>query len=55
MERFNQLLSLYEDEALDPAGRAELAACIDADPYCLEAFLDAVSEQRIRRLELQSN
>jgi hypothetical protein len=53
MDRFDELLSNYGDGTLDAEGRAELGTLIDIDPDCLEAFLDAVSDLRIRRLELQ--
>jgi hypothetical protein len=55
MDRFYELLSLFEDEALDADGRTELAYYVDASPACLEAFLEAVSDQRIRRLALARN
>jgi hypothetical protein len=55
MDRFMELLTLYQDEALDVDGRTELAGYLDEEPVCLEIFLDAVSEQRIRRLALQTN
>ena len=55
MDRFEELLNDYRAGALDAEGRAELAALIESDPDCLEAFIDAVSEQRIRRLALQRN
>jgi len=53
MDRFDELLSKYLDGSLDAEDRRELGSRIEADPDCLEAFLDAVSELRIRRLELQ--
>ncbi|MBV8880140.1 MAG: hypothetical protein JO332_09270 [Planctomycetaceae bacterium] len=51
MDRFEELLSDYQDGRLDPEGRRELGLLIDRDPVRLEAFLDAVREQRILRLE----
>jgi len=53
MNRFDELLSSYLEGSLDADGRAELGSLIEADPDCLEAFLDAVRQLRIRRLELQ--
>jgi anti-sigma factor RsiW len=53
MDRFDELLSDYVHGSLDADGRVELGSLIETDPACLEAFLDAVSELRIRRLELQ--
>ena len=53
MERFDDLLASYGDGTLDAEGRAELGSLIETDPDCLEAFLDAVRDLRIRRLELQ--
>ena len=53
MNRFDELLSGYLDGSLDAGGRSELGSLIESDPDCLEAFLEAVSERRIRRLELQ--
>jgi hypothetical protein len=55
MDRFYELLTLYQDEILDARERAELADFVDRDPVCLEAFLDVVSAQRIERMALQSN
>jgi anti-sigma factor RsiW len=51
MDRFDDLLNDYLDGTLDARGRAELAALVDADPDCLDAFVEVVSEQRIRRLQ----
>jgi hypothetical protein len=53
MNRFDELLALYIEGRLDARGRAELAALVDADPDCLDLFVEVVSEQRIRRLALQ--
>jgi hypothetical protein len=53
MNRFDDLLTDYLDGGLDADGRAELGSLIESDAECLEAFLDAVSRQRIRRMELQ--
>jgi len=53
MDRFGELLAEYRDGRLDAAGRAELGCWIDLDPACLEAFIELVSELRIRRLALQ--
>lgn len=55
MSRFEDLLSRYEDGSLSARERAELAEYVDRDPECLDALLEVVSEQRIRRLTLQSN
>ena len=52
MDRFGELLADYREGALDAEGRAELALYVDSDQDCLEAFVDAVSEMRIRRLAL---
>jgi anti-sigma factor RsiW len=51
MNRFDELLMLYADGRLDARGRAELAALVDSDPDCLEAFIAVVSELRIQRLQ----
>lgn len=51
MDRFEQLLEDYADGTLDARGRAELALMVDSDPGCLEAFIDVVSNLRIRRLQ----
>ncbi|HZE97261.1 MAG TPA: hypothetical protein VE981_09550 [Planctomycetota bacterium] len=53
MDRFDDLLSDYMDGVLDAAGRAELGAVIESDPARLDAFLDAVSGQRIRRIAME--
>lgn len=53
MDRFDELLTDYLDGCLEAEGRAELGSLIDSDSGCLEAFLDAVSRQRIRRMELE--
>ncbi len=53
MDRFDELLLGYVDGTLGAVGRAELGSLIEADPDCLEAFLAAVSDLRIRRLELE--
>lgn len=55
MDRFEELLLRYQAGLLDAEGRDELGDLIEADPACLEAFVDVVSEQRIRRLALQRN
>jgi len=55
MSRFDDLLSRYEDGSLNARERAELAEYVDRDPGCLDALLEVVSEQRIRRLTVQSN
>lgn len=55
MDRFEELLADYRDGVLDAQGRAELGALIEFDSACLEAFIDLVSDQRIRRLTLQRN
>lgn len=51
MDRFEELLADYIDGTLDARSRAELAALVDSDPDCLEAFIDVVSDLRIRRLQ----
>jgi hypothetical protein len=53
MDRFKELLFEYREGCLGSDGRAELAVYVDGDPDCLDAFVDAVSELRILRLELQ--
>lgn len=53
MTRFLELLFAYREGCLDPEGRGELAVYLDGDPDCLDAFVDVVSELRIRRLELE--
>jgi hypothetical protein len=55
VDRFHELLAHYRDGRLDAAGRAELGWWIEVDPACLEAFIDLVSDLRIRRLSLQRN
>jgi hypothetical protein len=55
VDRFQELLAHYQDGCLDAAGRAELGWWIEVDPACLEAFIDLVSDLRIRRLSLQRN
>jgi len=52
MDRFEELLAEYRDGILDVDGRAELALYLDGDPLCRDAFVELVSELRIRRLEL---
>jgi len=52
MLRFEELLAAYTLGCLDADGRAELADYVDSVPECLDAFVDVVSELRIRRLEL---
>jgi len=53
MDRFDELLADYRDGVLDAQGRAELALYVDRDPDCRDAFVDVVSEVRIRRLALE--
>jgi hypothetical protein len=53
MDRFDELLANYRDGLLDADGRAELALYVDIDPDCRDAFVAAMSEQRIRRLALE--
>ena len=55
MCRFEDLLSRYEEGGLSARERAELAEYVDRDPDCRDAFLEAVSEQRIRRIALQNH
>ncbi len=51
MDRFEELLADYALGTLDARGRAELAALVDSDPDCLDAFIDLVSDLRIRALQ----
>jgi hypothetical protein len=53
MDRFDELLADFRDGLLDADGRAELALHVDRDPDCRDAFVELVSEQRIRRMTLQ--
>ncbi len=53
MDRFEVLLADYRDGVLDADGRAELAFYVDSDSECRDAFVDLVSQQRIRRLALE--
>jgi len=53
MDRFKDLLLEYREGCLDSEGRAELAVYLDSNPDCLDAFVELVSQLRIRRLELQ--
>ena len=55
MGRFEDLLSRYREGCLSARERAELAEYVDRDPECLDAFLEVVSEQRIRRIVLQDH
>lgn len=55
MGRFDDLLARYQEGRLSARERAELAEYVDRDPECLDAFLEVVSEQRIRRIVFQDN
>ena len=52
MDRFEELVSEYLDGSLDPEGKAELAALLEADPARRNELVDLLRESRILSAEL---